>query len=168
MADLIMKLVRQSLDVGQVDVLAFLLSEARKWSVVIELRRPSIRSSESGGIVLYVKRLSKRAVSQESETVSLAAEASVEEGQMVAETVDRKQVGILNYDYRRAALVLDVTGELPAWNTVDVEIETQGGRRITSLKLPARERPLVLKQGIKPVKDVTQITLKPSAVDTRQ
>ena len=39
-ADLLMKLVRQSLAGEPVDVLPFLLNEARKWGVVIELRRP--------------------------------------------------------------------------------------------------------------------------------
>ncbi len=39
-ADLLMKLVRQSLTGEPVDVLPFLLDEARKWGVVIELRRP--------------------------------------------------------------------------------------------------------------------------------
>ena len=39
MADLLMKLVQQSLDDGPVDVLAFLLEEAKKWGVIIEFRR---------------------------------------------------------------------------------------------------------------------------------
>jgi DNA-binding transcriptional regulator YiaG len=40
MADVLMKLVRESLVDGQVDVLKVLLDEAQKWGVVIELRRP--------------------------------------------------------------------------------------------------------------------------------
>ena len=39
-ADLLMKLVRQSLSGAPVDMLPFLLDEAKKWGVVIELRRP--------------------------------------------------------------------------------------------------------------------------------
>ena len=39
-ADLLMKLVRQSLTGEPVDVLPFLLDEARKWGVVIGIRRP--------------------------------------------------------------------------------------------------------------------------------
>jgi putative zinc finger/helix-turn-helix YgiT family protein len=40
-ADLLMKLVRQSLQSGPVDVLTLLLEEAKKWGVIIEVRRPS-------------------------------------------------------------------------------------------------------------------------------
>jgi len=45
MADLLMKLLRESLRVGAIDVLPFLLNEAKKWGVVIELRRPSMNSA---------------------------------------------------------------------------------------------------------------------------
>ena len=38
-ADLLMKLVRQSLQAGPVDVLTFLLEEVKKWGVIIEVRR---------------------------------------------------------------------------------------------------------------------------------
>jgi len=47
MADLLMKLVRQSLHSGMVDVLTFLLEEAKKWGVVIELRRPAMHSDKN-------------------------------------------------------------------------------------------------------------------------
>lgn len=55
-ADLLMKLVRQSHQAGPVDVLTFLLNEARKWGVVIELRRPAMCSNENGDAVVGVKR----------------------------------------------------------------------------------------------------------------
>lgn len=67
-ADLLMRLVRQSLDTGPVDVLTFLLDEARKWGVVIELRRPPLRSDENGNVVpLRTKRKPKGAVSQQEQ-----------------------------------------------------------------------------------------------------
>jgi len=40
MADILMRLVRHSLQRGVVDVITFLLDEAQKWGVVIEVRRP--------------------------------------------------------------------------------------------------------------------------------
>ena len=51
-ADLLMKLVRQSLSGEPVDVLPFLLDEARKWGVVIEMRRPQRLSARNEGSVL--------------------------------------------------------------------------------------------------------------------
>jgi putative zinc finger/helix-turn-helix YgiT family protein len=49
MADLLMKLLKESLREGAIDVLPFLLGEAQKWGMVIELRRPSVRSAHNGG-----------------------------------------------------------------------------------------------------------------------
>lgn len=49
MADLLMKLVRQSLHSEMVDVLTFLLEEAKKWGVVIEVRRSTRLSEEARG-----------------------------------------------------------------------------------------------------------------------
>lgn len=46
-AGLLMKLVRQSLSGGPVDVLPFLLGEARKWGVVIELRQTMHNSNNT-------------------------------------------------------------------------------------------------------------------------
>lgn len=63
MADLLMRLVKQSWHAGPVDVLAMLLDEARRWGVVIELRRPLRHSDESGNVTLRMKGKPKRAVS---------------------------------------------------------------------------------------------------------
>ena len=38
--DLLMKLVQQSLSPQPVDILPFLVEEARKWGIVIQVRRP--------------------------------------------------------------------------------------------------------------------------------
>lgn len=43
-ADLLMKLVRQSLQSGPIDVLTLLLEEAKKWGVIIEVRRSPFMS----------------------------------------------------------------------------------------------------------------------------
>ena len=168
-ADLLMKLVRQSLRAGPVDVLTFLLDEARKWGVVIELRRPPIRSKPNGGVVLHLERKPKSIVSQSSGPVALAAQASPEEEQVVAATADGKHIGVLNYDYRRGALILDVAGALPSWETVDAEIETKDGQRFTKKNLSAQERRLVLLEKTQlREKDISQITLKPHDIDTQQ
>lgn len=51
-ADLLMKLVRQSLQSGPVDVLTFLLEEAKKWGVIIEVRRSVKPPDENGEDIL--------------------------------------------------------------------------------------------------------------------
>ena len=49
-ADLLMKIVRQSLSTEPVDILPFLLEEARKWGIVIQVHRP-IPSDKNGKII---------------------------------------------------------------------------------------------------------------------
>lgn len=57
MTDLLMKVLRESLRVGSIDVLPFLLSEAQKWGMVIELRRPPTRSAQNGDMVLRARKV---------------------------------------------------------------------------------------------------------------
>ena len=161
-ADLLMKLVRQSLRAGPVDVLTFLLDEAQKWGIVIELRRSPVRAKQNGGVVLHLERKQKSIVSQASSPVALAAQDSSEEEQVLATTAEGKHVGVLSYDYRRGDLILDITGALPSWKTIDAEIETQDGQRFTKNNLSTQEHRLILLEKTKlREKDIARITLKP-------
>ncbi|MBI4489077.1 MAG: hypothetical protein HY694_08320 [Deltaproteobacteria bacterium] len=109
-----------------------------------------------------MKKRPKRAVAQESSPLALAAAASGEEEQIIAETMDGKLVGVLNYDYKIGGLILNVSGNFPSWRTVDVEIKTQDGQSVTRQKLLAQERHLALLEKTQlREKDIIQITLKP-------
>ncbi len=160
-ADLLMKLVRQSLRAGPVDVPTFLLDEARKWGVVIELRRPAERSDDNGKVVLLAKKKPKHSPLQASDVEALAADTAEEEEQIIAETMDGRPVGILNYDYEQAALILHVTGSFPAWATVDAEITSRNGQRFHKLGIPREEQLVILNKSSLQTEDIVQITLKP-------
>jgi putative zinc finger/helix-turn-helix YgiT family protein len=162
MADLLMKLLREALRVGSVDVLPFLLGEAQKWGIVIELRRPPTPSAQNGDMILRTKQVPAMAMAQESSALALAAATGEEGGELVAvESVDGKRVGILNYDYERAALILTITSELPPWQVVDVEIETREGQHVPGRQVSFQEPCLVLLENTRlREKDVVQITLK--------
>lgn len=69
-ADLLMKLVRQSHQAGPVDVLTFLLNEARKWGVIIELRRSLLHSNEDGITVFHTKRNSLNTYDQKKDLLA--------------------------------------------------------------------------------------------------
>jgi putative zinc finger/helix-turn-helix YgiT family protein len=162
MADLLMKLLRESLRVGTIDVLPFLLSEAQKWGMVIALRRPPIRAARKGDMVLRARQVPARDVVQESQALALAAAAGDEGRDLVAvESVEGKRIGILSYDYEQAALILTVTSDLPLLNTVEVEIETQEGRHVPGRLVSSQGHRLVLLENT-PLreKDVAQITFK--------
>lgn len=170
MADLMMKLVRQSVPIGSVDVIAFLLEEAKKWGVVIEIRKPTLVAEEQVGIVLRPKRVLRRALPDQARELTLAAEAGSEDEEVFAlETLEGKYAGKLEFDYERAALVLAIVGSFPRWKAVDVEIETNDGRRFTQTEASIREQHLVLKEKM-PLRerDIARIMLSPSREKRRQ
>jgi len=113
--------------------------------MVIELRRPTMRSAQNGGIILHAKMVPASAIVQESSALALAAATGGEGGDLVAvENVDGKRIGILSYDYEQAALILTMTSDLPLWKAVDVEIETRDGQHVTGNHVSCQERRLVL------------------------
>ena len=168
-ADLLMKLVRQSHQAGPVDVLTFLLNEARKWGVIIELRRPAAPLRQNGSVVLLPERKSKSVPLQASGPLPLAAQASTEEEQVVAKTEDGQLVGILKYKYSKpSALILDITGSFPSWKIIDVKIETQDGQQFSSRAVSVQGGRLVLlEQARIRERDVSRIILKPHEVTPR-
>jgi putative zinc finger/helix-turn-helix YgiT family protein len=170
MADLLMKLVQKSQKMGAVDVLSFLIDEARKWGVVIEMRQSSVLSTSNGSLVLSTKRMPNSALAEENSSLALAAAAVGQEGDRVAvETSDGRLIGLLDYDFVQATLSLKLTtAEFPPWQAVDVEIETQGGQRFTRQNVVVRERCLILLEEISiQEEDVAQITLKAPHQATR-
>jgi putative zinc finger/helix-turn-helix YgiT family protein len=58
-ADLLMRLVRESYRSGIVDVISYLLEEAKKWAVTIEVRRSSMPLEEDGGRVLRARMVNE-------------------------------------------------------------------------------------------------------------
>jgi len=168
MADLLMKLVRQSLSSGSIDVLAFILQEAKKWGVVLEVRQTATSPDVNASIVLRPKLVSRNVLKQLCEELSLAAKTESEEEELLVETPDGKPVGILEYKYELAALVLNFTGEFAPWKLIDAEIETQDGRHLTNQELLIQEHRLVLieKTTVRE-KDVARIILKPHQSESR-
>lgn len=165
-ADLLMKLVRQSLQSGPVDVPTFLLDEARKWGVVIELRRPATRSNTSSNVILFPKKRPANGASQKFVPSALAARTSEEKEQFVAETTEGKPVGVLNFSFKEGALILDLTESLLSWNTVDVELETRSGQHFRQEAVSLQDHRLVLlKETQLREADVSRIILKPHGVD---
>ena len=170
MADLLMKLVRQSHRAGPVDVLSFLLGEARRWGVIIEVRQPPMHTEQNESVVLRTRKMPKRPISHESSSLALAAEAD-EGGEdlIVVETTDGERMGVLDYDFVNGALILKDTSNFPPWKTVDVEIETQDGQHFTKQDVSAQQRSLVLLDDT-PIQErsVAKITLRPHRESIRR
>lgn len=162
MADILMKLLRQSLHAGPVDVPTFLLEEAKKWGVVIELRRPATQLTQNEGLTLQVRKLN-RSDFQKVTPLALAAENSEVQEQTVVVDSGGKQVGLLYYDFHHGNLVIDVSSQLPSWKAADAEIKTQDGKVLFRQAVSIKDRPIVLPDTTDlRAEDVDQITLKPT------
>ena len=161
-ADLLMRLVRQALHTETVDVISVLLEEAKKWGIVIQMRGSAVPVAQSVAIVLRPKSKRPHTPLQQASGLSLAAEADVaEEMPYIVETTDGRPSGVLRYDYEQAALVLDITGSLPPWEAVDVELETQDGQHLTSRGFLGQGHCLLLlTTDAWREKDIAQIALK--------
>jgi hypothetical protein len=107
---------------------------------------------------------------QQTGRLSLAAETAVaEEAPYVVETTDGRSLGVLRYDYEQAALMLDITGSLPPWDTVDVEIETQDGQHFTKQGFLGQKRCLLLLETRDlREKDIAHIALKACPQERRE
>jgi putative zinc finger/helix-turn-helix YgiT family protein len=161
-ADLLMKLVRQSLHSKTVDVLTSLLEEAKKWGIVIQLRSSAKLSVANASIILRPKSGRQVTPLHHTREFALAADTALgEEAPLIVETMDGRPIGELRYDYERAALMLDLTGDLPPWQIADIEIETQDGQHFTRQGVLLQERCVVLPETQQlREKDIAQITLK--------
>ena len=161
-ADLLMKLLRQALHTETVDVISVLLEEAKKWGIVIQMRGSTVPAAQGVTIVLRPKSKRPHNPLPQAGGLSLAAETAVaEEVPYVVETTDGRPLGVLRYDYEQAALMLDITGSLPPWDTIDVEIETQDGQRFTNQGYLNQGRCLLLlATSALRENDIAQIALK--------
>lgn len=168
-ADLLVKLVRRSLHDGPVDVVTFLLDEAKKWGIVIEVRSVVSPEKQHEKVVLLTKRLRKKTQAEPVAEYSLAAETpSAEEEEIVVETLDGSQVGMLDYDYEHAALVLETIGDFPPWKTLNVEFEAADGRCFSGCNISVIDGRIVLseKTPLRPW-EISKITLRPSEKEAR-
>jgi hypothetical protein len=159
-----MKLVWQSLQVGPVDVVSFLLDEAKKWGIVIEVRRSATPSKgQPETLILLTRRKPKKALPETTGEFALAAETtSPEEEEVAVETPEGKKVGVLNYDYQQAALFIETIGDFPPWKIFNVEFETSDGRHFAGFNISTLNGRLVLseKTSLRPW-EISKITLKP-------
>lgn len=133
MADLLMKLLRHSLHEGPVNVLSFLLDEAKKWGVVIEVRQRSTRQSQPQLVLRPRERVrSTRVVADSALALAAKSEAKGQQPPVEMQSDDGSISGSLEYDYQSAVLSLHLARSLALGETFDVEIETTEGERIHS------------------------------------
>jgi probable addiction module antidote protein len=95
--------------------------------------------------------------------LALAADTSKRDwDRILAVTQEGKEIGVLEYDFQHAELYLRITGDLPKWHMMDVEIKTKDGKQFLGTTTQESEDKLVLLRG-KAVKreKIDQILLRP-------
>ena len=123
MADLIIKLVRHALKVGEVDVINFLVEEAKKLGITIEASRKT--SALSGKVIhLNVKRVSRDYFQKLQGSLQLAAVPVEEKELTIAESLKQELIGVLHYDFGTAALSLEIKKDDVGLKGIDVETIT--------------------------------------------
>jgi putative zinc finger/helix-turn-helix YgiT family protein len=164
MADLLMRLLRHSVEKGDVNVLSVLLEEAKRWGVVIEIRRKSKVSSEPSTsskvssaphttsnqpLVLKPRSVAVSAKSHEaSGQLALAASSGRTQQKIELFAEDSRSIGTLEYDFRSARLILRLTSRLP-WDQVDIDVVDHDGHVFTQRGRTATEGELVLAEKTK-------------------
>lgn len=111
-ADLLIKLVDKSRSEKEINVLDFLIKEARKLGVVIKIPMEVKVTESAKSLVLRVKQIAEQLIAPRStERLGLAAEQETGRKISVVESQDGEILGELKYDYENAILILEVKKE---------------------------------------------------------
>jgi len=123
MADLLIKLVSYSSEVGKVDVINFLIKEAKKLGLNLETKGENQSPQANNLIRLTVKRVPE-GYKESTGNAELAAASGEKKEITIAETQDQEFVGIIRYDYETAELFLEIKKDKLRLKEVDVEFTT--------------------------------------------
>lgn len=122
MADLLMKLVRESHKQGSVDVISVLAREAEQLGVHIELRRPADQISQY--LQLWARQVSRDDL--QARVPAMAAETAEDVSQVVLFDSTDEPVAKLSYDFQTASLQLDFI-KSPEFDRFTAEIHFADG-----------------------------------------
>jgi putative zinc finger/helix-turn-helix YgiT family protein len=162
MADLVIKLVRHSFEVGKVDVLSFLVDEAKKIGIAIVPIRKILSLTEN--IILNVKRVPKNYFQSPQDNLQLAAEPVEEKELIVAESSKQELAGILHYDYGTASLSLEITKDTFGLKIIDIDLITDDDKHYILQNVKVEDSHILLLSETAYTGDkVREIILKPKS-----
>lgn len=161
MADLLLKIVRDSFEKGEVDVLRFLAREAEQLGVHLDVRN-ALQGSGTEPISLHAKRVPSLTLSSKSKAVAqLAADTSGDKTTMIVESDSAGVFGKLSYDYLSGSLELHFA-ESPEFDQFDVAISFTDGTVGKAEAVPVQNQRATVLQKTKRTEDnVSQVVLFP-------
>ncbi len=163
MADLVIKLVRHSFEVGKVDVISYLIEEAKKIGITLKVARKT--PNVAGNIIhLNVKKAPKGYLQEPKGSLSLAAVAVEERELTIAESSNQEFTGILHYDYGTAALSLEITKDTFGLKVIDVELIAIDDKHYIRQDVKVEDNRALLLTGTEYTENrVKEIILKPKS-----
>jgi len=166
MADLLIKLVDKSRSEGEVNVIDFLVKEARKLGVFIGLPMERNVTELAESLVLKVKQVAERLLAPKPVgKLGLAAKQETSRKISVVETEDGKRFGRLRYDYQSATLFLEVEQEELDVKAYGFELITNDGNVVKSERPEVKDgRVILLKDSMYTDKHIKEIRLTHRAI----
>ena len=162
MADLFLRLIRESQRVGAINVLDFLTEEAGKLGFSLSL---SPKSNPKADIVAFPRRVPANSVTNSTTApLRLAADSEVPEESFVLVTDSEETIARLSYAYQDASLRLEFINPVP-FAEFDAEISFKDGSQTTSHDVKIRESKAVLVARTNCTEDqVERVVLSPREV----
>jgi putative zinc finger/helix-turn-helix YgiT family protein len=162
MADLLIKLVRLSFKGEKVDVISFLVDEAKKLGIIIQTGKASALANNI--IPLNVKRVPQNYFQESQRNLQLAAKVLEEKELTIAESSSQELIGILHYDYETAALSLEIRKDKFGLRTVDVELITADDKHFIMQNVKFKDNCILLLSDTEYTENkVREIILKPKS-----
>jgi putative zinc finger/helix-turn-helix YgiT family protein len=166
MADLLIKLVRDSAIFGDINVIDYLVEQAKQQGIDINLTRMPIganviRLTTKSVVEEYLKQASQGEVRQK-----LAAATDREKSVMVAESSNRDFIGLLRFDYQEANMLLKIIKDTIGLQAVDVTVVTGDGQKCSRRDVKIKDETILLlsETGILE-RDIKEIILQPKEVN---
>jgi putative zinc finger/helix-turn-helix YgiT family protein len=141
MADLFMRLVRESHHLGLIDVLSFLTTEAAKLGVALRASRRE--EAVAPFIAIASSAPLKSDVSDIHGPLRLAADTEAASAPVLLQTPDGQSIARLFYDYQAATLNVAFLRD-PPFVQFDAEIELNDGTEITRREIKIEDHEAVL------------------------
>jgi putative zinc finger/helix-turn-helix YgiT family protein len=162
MADLFMRLVRESHRVGEINALGFLTAEAAKLGFQLAV---SPWTKPITPIVAFARRIPLNQISGEArQPLALAADTEAPQEVVALVTQDNKAIAQLSYDYLNAALNLVFLNTVP-FIEFDAEIQFKDGKHTTGEHATIKNQEATLLSKTQHTEeDVAQVRLLPQEV----
>ena len=140
MADLLIKLVRDSAQLGEIRVIDFLVEQVKQLGIDVNLAG---KVASSNVIRLKTKSVLEEYLKHSNVEERLAA-ADRERKVIVAESSKQDVMGLLHFDYERANLSLNIIKDTIGLRTVDVTVITVQGKECSRQDVKVKDGAILL------------------------